>query len=215
MQRWKLREPTEVDADYSIELGPTAPALEMPWSDPEGKLQYVDLRIAPRDVDRIPEVRNHLGLRSFLIAVNSHESPWQSAKCDLWAEQVESATNLYGAAFSQNCYVDLVLADPSEQLKTNLEVHKALAKQIAQELEEHEELPASAEIVVRRCYFHRPEAETADDSTSGYCLTLYLSGFGASTEEAYAHWSEALELAGRFLLKTHPQEARAQDSELG
>ena len=33
-----------MEADYSIELGPAAPALEIPWNDPEGQLHYLDLR---------------------------------------------------------------------------------------------------------------------------------------------------------------------------
>ena len=83
-----------MDADSSVELGPTAPALELPWKDPEGRVQYVNLRGAAggggdrgverdleRGVERIPEARQFPALRRFLVDVNSRRSPWQTAPC--------------------------------------------------------------------------------------------------------------------------------------
>jgi len=33
-----------MEADDAVELGPQAPALEVPWHDPEGRWNYVALR---------------------------------------------------------------------------------------------------------------------------------------------------------------------------
>ncbi len=162
----------EMDADYSVELGPEAPALEIPWHDPEGRLHYVELRSDSGSMDRdilndprlndvllnvarIPEARQFPALGRFLIAVNSPRAPWQTAKCDVWPDEAEAAENLYNRSFEQSCYVDIVLAEQAAALRFSLEVHERLARELAQLLEANEALEATAEIVVRRCYFHR------------------------------------------------------------
>jgi hypothetical protein len=190
--------------------------------DPEGRLEYIDLRREPagieRIVERIPEAREFPALRAFLIDVNSPHSAWQTAKCDVWAEAVDATENLYGANFAQNCYIDLVLAAQWTALRESLQLHEKLARQLAQSLENDESLEATAEIVVRRCYFHceigakklSGTERPADTSDAGYCLTLYLSGFGTSVEDAAANWERAIRLTAECLLHLHPQEERAK-----
>lgn len=214
-----------MDADSSVELGPTAPALELPWKDPEGRVQYVNLRGAAggggdrgverdleRGVERIPEARQFPALRRFLVDVNSRRSPWQTAKCDVWTGAAEAAENLYGAEFAQGSYVDVVLAAQSAGLRGELEVHQRLAKEWARALETDEALEATAEAVVRRCYFHG--AARAEESDAGYCLTLWVTGYGASAAEAGERWATAMELAAGCLVKLQPGEERAQAGEL-
>jgi hypothetical protein len=207
-----------MDADHSIELGAEAPALELPWVDPEGRLEYIDLRSEPGGVEHIPEAREFPALRDFLIEVNSQQSAWQTAKCDVWAENVDATENLYGANVAQNCYIDLVLAARWTSLRESLELHENMARQLARSLEGEESLEATTEIVVRRCYFHR-EAEAKefsgterpmDTSDAGYCLTLYISGFGTSVDAAAASWERAMGLAAGFLLHLHPEEECAK-----
>ncbi len=211
-----------MDADYGVELGPTSPALELPWKDPEGRVQYVELRGGMErgvaggvdcGVDHIPEARQFPALRRFLVDVNSPLSPWQTAKCDVWTCAVEAAENLYNHEFAQSSYVDVVLAEEAAGLRGQLEVHLRLAKVLAQLLETDEALEATAEILVRRCYFHR--GDEAEESDAGYCLTLWLTGYGASPAEADECWVRALELAAGCLLKPQPLEARAQGHKLG
>ncbi len=214
-----------MDADYSVELGRKAPALEVPWKDPEGRVQYVELRSlsgsgtghgAARDVERgverIPEAQQFPALRRFLVDVNSPQSPWQTAKCDVWTGEVKTAENLYNAGFAQSSYVDVVLAEQAAGLRGELGVHQRLAKGLAQMLEADEALEATAEMVVRRCYFHR--GTEAEESDAGYCLTLWLTGYGASPAEAAECWTRALELAAGCLLKLQPLEESARGSEL-
>jgi len=199
-----------MDADYSVELGPTAPALEIPWTDPEGRLQYVDLRAAPDAIVHIAEARQFPALARFLAEMNSPQSDWQTAKCDVWTEEVEPAENFYGWGFAQSCYVDLVLATGA--MRDNLEAHEWMAGSVARALEEHDELEASAEIVVRRCYFHRDGVEAESDA--GYCLTLFVTGYGSSAQEAGECWDRAMKTAGEFWLETRPKEVRAKGQEL-
>jgi len=201
-----------MEADYGLELGPAAPALEIPWQDPEGLLHYVDLRECGsqigRDlgnrIDSIPEAQQFPALRQFLMLVNSAPSGWQTAKCDVWADETNAAENLYSAGFTQSCYVDLVLAKASAHLRDNLEVHKSAAQELAQRLDADEELDAFAEIVVRRCYFHTASDPEASDA--GYCLTLFLIGYGAEPAAAEDCWARATDLAAQWLLKVQPHE---------
>jgi hypothetical protein len=198
-----------MDADYSVELGPTADALELPWKDPDGRLHYVNLRgdLLERDVELIPEAQQFPALRRFLVELNSQPSPWQTAKCDVWAETVEPEENIFGASFAQGCYVDIVLTRDAASLRDGLKDHQRLARKAALQLDDDEELEATVEIVVRRCYFHRGDEEESD---AGYCLTLFLTGYGASPLEAVDHWERALEMVGICLLQLQPHEGRAK-----
>jgi hypothetical protein len=201
-----------MDADYSVELGPAAPALEIPWKDPEGRLHYFDLRTEPDSIERIPEARQFPALRRFLVEVNSPLSAWQTAKCDVWNDESEATENLYGARFSQGCYVDIVLAGQAITLRDSLEVHQRIAGDIAHLLETSEVLEATAEIVVRRSYIHR--GADAEESDAGYCLTLFLTGYGATPVEAANCWDHAMEYAAECWLELDPHEGRAQAREL-
>jgi len=202
-----------MDADYSIELGPTAPALEIPWQDPEGRSHYVNLRlehgtvsreIACMDVAQIPEARQFPALARFLIAVNSPLSYWQTAKCDVWPDEADAAENLYDAGFEQSSYVDLVFARQAAAWRPSLEVHRHLARELAQLLETDEALEATADIVVRRCYFHL--FGNAEESDTGYCLTFFLSAYGGSPAEAAACWARTMDFAAACVLKLQPPE---------
>ncbi|MGA3125272.1 MAG: hypothetical protein ABSD13_01035 [Candidatus Korobacteraceae bacterium] len=210
-----------MDADYSIELGPTAPALEIPWQDPEGRSHYVNLRlehgtvsreIACMDVAQIPEARQFPALGRFLVKLNLPADPWQTAKCDVWLNETNAVENLYNLGFEQSCYIDIVLAGNAAALRPSLEVHQRLAREFVRLLETNESLEATAEIVVRRCYFHH--SCEADDSDAGYCLTLFLFAYGASPPEAAECWEHTLGFAAECFLRLQPHDERAKAQEL-
>ena len=206
-----------MDADDSIELGPSAPALELPWRDPQGRLLYIDLRASAGAIQQalnaIPEAVQFPALRRFLLELNSAPSVWQTAKCDVWSEAVEAAENLYDAPFAHSCYVDLVLVHTAS--RDSLGLHQRIAREMARLLEANTTLEASAEIVVRRCYFHhvasidRAPSSTAlcsanrmaEESDAGYCLTQFLTGYGRSPAEAQEGWEQALDFAVACWLK--------------
>lgn len=200
-----------MEADYSVELGAEAPALELPWEDPEGRWNYVELRgqagafepdweqTLKRQIDRIPETRQFPALRRFLLAANSPLSAWQTAKCSVWPDVADAAENAYRAGFTHSCYIDLVLAGPGAELRGNFEAHERLAREMAHRLGGDESLEAVAEIVVRRCYFH-PE-ENAEESDAGYCLTLFLVGYGATEARAADCLAAAIGLGAECLVQ--------------
>lgn len=210
-----------MDADYSIELGPTAPALEIPWEDSEGLVRYVTLRqehssagreFAQNEVKRLPEARQFPALGRFLVELNSPPSFWQTAKCDVWANEADAVENLYSLGFEQSCYIDMVLDGQMRTLRPSLKAHHRLASEIAQLLEADRAIAATAEIVVRRCYFHL--SGKADQSDEGYCLTLFLTAYGTSLPEAAECWERAMQFAADCLLKVHPHDDRAKAQEL-
>ena len=43
-----------MDADWSVELGTDDPALEFPWTSPDGAQGYIDLSNDLNGLDRIP-----------------------------------------------------------------------------------------------------------------------------------------------------------------
>ncbi len=201
-----------MEADYSIELGPAAPALEIPWSDPDERLHYLDLRRQPDSIADIPEAQQFPALRHFLIEANSPLSAWQTAKCDVWTDETEAAENLYDAGFEQSCYVDLVLAEQAAPLRECLELHQLVAKEMAHMLAENEVLEAFAEITVRRCYFH--SSADVDESIAGYCLTLFLTSYGATPAQAAVCWDRAMEFAAKCVQTVQAHEGRAKSEEL-
>ncbi|MBI1740685.1 MAG: hypothetical protein HYR57_07370, partial [Candidatus Koribacter versatilis] len=73
-----------MDADFSIELGREDPVLDFPWTDPDGKLAYFDLKRHPELLARVEEAKQFPELEDFLRAVNSAMSSVESAKCDAW-----------------------------------------------------------------------------------------------------------------------------------
>ena len=107
--------------------------------------------------------------------------------------------NPYNAAFAHNCYIDVVLTTEFVAQRTDLELHRRLAKELAAALSANEALEAYAEAVVRRCYFHKKE--DPEDSDAGYSLTLFLTGYGDSAAEAAENLKAAMELAGESLVK--------------
>jgi len=196
-----------MDADYSVELGPEAPSLEIPWIDPGGERQYVDLRTETEaiehNIELVSEAHDFPALRRFLIELNSQRSVWRTAKCDVWTETDCQGGNQYEREFLQGCYVDVALAETETEPREGLEFHRRSAQQFARLMEEDDAIEASAEIVVRRCYFHIVAAgATLEESDAGYCLTVFLTGYGASAEAAANQWERALELAAGCFLRT-------------
>jgi hypothetical protein len=198
-----------MEADDAVELGPDAPALELPWQDPEGRWSYHDLRgeaAGPdwernlkRSIDRIPEAQQFPPLQNFLLKVNSPPSVWETAKCGVLPEKAVPSENPYNAGFAHDCYIDLVLTEDFTACRAELELHRRLAKELAVALSANEALEATAEAVVRRCYFHKKD--DPEESDVGYSLTLFLSGYGDSAAKAAENLKAAMELAGEVLVK--------------
>ena len=187
-----------MQADYAVELGREDPALELPWQSEDGSSRYYDLKRHPDLVLQIPEAAREPELSAFLSRVNAPQSPLQSAKCDAWySQEISPEEEIFGEAGKLVSYVDLIFADDGSRL--SLDCHETLAKNLCALLKRAPEMSASVELVIRRCYYHLDDNPT--ESSSGFSITTYVSGFGSDEAEARRRWSIALTLLQNALVQ--------------
>jgi len=184
-----------MDADFSIELGHEDPVLDFPWTDPEGKLPYFDLKHHPELLAQVEEAKRFPELGDFLHAVNSAMSLIESAKCDAWSTtELTPEEEIYGVPHKCASYADLVFSDLSH--RQSFGVHEHFAKKLVELLRRTPETPSTAELCVRRCLFH-----AEGDTREGFYYSLYVSGYGKDEVRARQNWGIALKLAGNAILQ--------------
>ncbi len=200
--------------DSSVELGSDDPALEIPWASEDGSFCYCDIRNSPALIDSLPEAQHWLEMREFLIRVNVADFPMQTAKSDVWSTtEISLEEEIFSANWKFASYIDLLFSDHAPRF--SLPAHQALMAKLCTLLQRVPDIPAAIEFVLRHCYYHVLDGaaregdceesrrhqvkrivpdETLSDSMRGFYLTLYVSGFGNSEEEARQRWSIALKL---------------------
>ena len=189
-----------MEADFSIELGHDDPVLDFPWTDPSGKIAYVDLKRHPELLPSIAEAQTFAELAEFLRLVNSPRSLVETAKCDAWATtELNAEEDVYDASHKFASYVDVVFSNTDANLSSyrqSLPTHEQFARRLVELLRRVPETPSAAEVCVRRCYF-------ADESgvQEGYYCTLYVSGYGKDEDSARQHWGVALKLMGNAIVQ--------------
>jgi hypothetical protein len=178
-----------VQSDFAVELGPDDDALEFPWSSEEDGVRYYDLKRNPELVAHIEEARRVRELGDFLSAVNSPASILETAKCDAWANtEINPEEEIFGAAYKFASYVDLLFSDP--QPRFSFHEHERLVLQLVELLRRVPEIPAAADFVIRRCYYHEKE----EDTREGFYITFYLFGYGDDQTRAREPWAIGLKL---------------------
>lgn len=176
-----------MQADWAVELGSEDETLEVPWAAPDHGPRYLDLKRHPELLLEIDEARRELELGEFLAATNGTASFLETAKCDAWAgTEIQPKEETFGASHKFGSYVDLFFADDR---RYSFPEHERLAKRLSQLLRRVPEIPAAAEFLIRRCYFHYQE-ETRD----GYYITFYLFGYGDEEGQARRQWAIGLKL---------------------
>ena len=86
----------------------------------------------------------------------------------------------------------------AKEVQTSFEKHEALARDLYYLLQRAPEMAAAMEFAVRRCYYH---PDGAADSTAGFHITAYVTGYGDSQEEAMQRWAIALKLLQHALVQ--------------
>jgi hypothetical protein len=184
-----------MDADFSIELGREDPVLDFPWKDPAGKLAYVDVKRHPELMARVEESEQFPELGEFLRALNSARSMVETAKCDAWeTSELSAEEEVYDASHKFASYVDLVFSEIDARL--SLSRHQQFVKKLVELLRRAPEIPAVAELCVRRCFFS--EGSAVQD---GFYLTLYVSGYGNDEARARQNWGVGLKLVGNAVIQ--------------
>src|ERR1700760_4437120 len=148
-----------MEASYSVELGADDAVLEMPWSDPDGTLLFVNTAGHPERVMYIPEAREYPELAEFLARANHVASGFTSAKCDVWStEDFEYEDVIFDASTKFGGYVDLVFTG---KRRYSFEAHEAFAREFAKRVRLCEDIRAVTELIVRRLYEHPAESVPA------------------------------------------------------
>lgn len=180
-----------MDAEFSVELGADDPTLAVPWNTPDGATGYVDLKVSPEAMNALEEVRDFPELAGFLRALNACGAIYETAKCDVWLDTLMDVDDEpYEATVKCGSYVDLFFREPYK-LAAFAE-HERRARDLVQRLRKCDDLPARAEVIIRRAYF-------SDDE--GLYWTVYLFGYGDDAESAQARWGCALNLLRTAMLQ--------------
>jgi hypothetical protein len=197
-----------MQADFSVDLGRDAPALEIPWHSNDPQVRYYDLKSHPELVQQIPEAQAYPELASFLRRINAAGFPLATAKCDVWSSrEVAPEEEIFGDRKFVS-YIDLVFVDQEDQC--SFEKHEVLVRELCRLLSHAPEIPATVELVIRHCYYHREEfvsEETNEPSgpqssaslaaiasVTGFCITAYTTGFGDHDHDPVRRWAIGLHL---------------------
>jgi len=175
-----------------LALEPAEPVekLEIPWESPDPTRRYLDLRDDPRGITQVEEARRHPPLRSFLVAVNSDDSLFATARCKTWQKQDDPSAGASPCEFSSR--LELVFAP--EQLNFDRRQHEGLARRL-EELLTRETAPDAlrSELRVLSCRYRAPGRE-------GFCLRITLHARGTTPEQAEMRWGLGLARIQQALL---------------
>lgn len=191
-------------ADFSIELGGDDHALEIPWSSPDGTQRYFNLKRQPELLLNVLEAADNRDLADFLVALNAPHSVIETAKCDTWlSDQIHPEEEIFGAPWKFGAYVDIVFSAP--EMRASFELHEELARGVSGLLQRAPDFAAAADFVVRRCYSHTIDPDQSDD---GFCITIYVHGFGDEGSGAQKNWAIGLKVVQNALMQALAQQQR-------
>lgn len=182
-----------MQADFSIECGTDDECLELPWASGDGALRYVDLKQNPALIEDLEEARRFPELAEFLRIANSRHSTFQTAKCDAgFTREMTLEDEIFGTTGKFGSYVDVLFTSPP--LQRSFEQYETTARSLVRLLQHAPEMPAAAELLVRRCYF-----SGENPAPDGFYFTCYVFGYSGNEEDARQHWGIALRLVGSAL----------------
>ena len=177
-----------MEADFAVELGADDETLELPWAADDGGPRYYDLKRQPELLLELEEARRAPELAEFLAAMNSPAGILETAKCDTWSStEINPEEEIFGAAYKFGSYVDMLFSQ--ETSRCSFAEHEQFAKRITQLLKRVPEIPAAAELLIRRCFYH-----VGGETREGFYITFYLFGYGDDEAQARQRWAIALKL---------------------
>jgi hypothetical protein len=184
-----------VQADFAVELGRDDETLERPWVGGADGPQYYDLKRHPELLGRVEEARRFRELGDFLAAVNSNAGVVETAKCDAWAStEINPEEEIFAEAHKFGSYVDILFSD--DRLRFSFADHEQWAQRLKDLLKKAPEIPAAAEFLIRRCYYHG-----ADGTREGFYITFYMFGYGEDEPQSRQRWAVGLKLVENAILQ--------------
>jgi hypothetical protein len=160
-----------MDADWEVEIGGGAPAIEALWPG------FVDLRSFPARIAEIVEAASFPALAVLLQRLNAAESPLWTSKCDIW--EPESAAlarpgEVVGHAPSAlACYIDLLPVEGC--VFARWQQAEAFCREWVARLSDDRLPECSVDLVVRLAIAGPAE---------GFGVTAYLSAGGGNRPAA-------------------------------
>jgi hypothetical protein len=184
-------------AEWSVELGPEDPRLEIPWSSEDRLVRFLDVKRQPELLLEIKEACFYPELADFLNWANSSNSPLETAKCDAWSSrQIEAEEEIFGEPCKFGSYVDLLFA--RSEAKGRFQDHEVFVQALARLLRHAPEISSAAEFIVRRCVDRR-----IDNGAHERCfyITFYLQGYGEDEDQARQRWAIALKMVRHAMIQ--------------
>jgi len=181
-----------MQADFSVELGGDAPALEIPWRSDDPHVCYYDLKKNPELMRQIPEAAAYPDIGAFLARINDPGFPLATIKCDVWSSsEVDPGEEIFGDRKFVS-YIDLIFVDESD--RCSFEKHEAFAKSICRLLGHAPEIAATVELVIRHCYYHQEGFVSENSAEQDGPLSKTVKDSGMSipgNEDAMGHSGHA------------------------
>lgn len=175
-----------MQADFAVELGADDETLEMPWAAEADGPRYYDVKRHPELLVNVAEAQGAQEMRQFLGAVNAPTGALETAKCDFWSStEMIPEEEIFGATHKFGSYIDLLFCDPSSRF--SFAQHEQLAKLLTKLLQDVSEIPAAAEFLIRRCYYHDEKG-----IRDGFYMTFYLFGYGDDEGQSRQRWGIGL-----------------------
>ncbi len=166
--------------------------LVVPWSSPDGRLRWIDLRAGPDALDSIPEADEHPALLATLRSLNATRSPVFTAKCDVWEMSEEELAgtrddllleaDVAGAGLAS--YIDILWRDRT------VFASRHHAETMLYRLDRMG-TALHAPMGKLECIL-RPALVDLDSPIEGYAVSLYVRGVGVDSTESGQRWAEAL-----------------------
>ena len=177
-----------MQVDFAVELCADDETLEMPWAAKAGGPRYFDVKRHPELLVHVTEAQSAPEIRQFLRAVNAPAGTLETAKCDFWSStDINPEEEIFGATHKFGSYVDLLFSETTSRF--SFAQHERLAQVLTGLMKEAPEIPASAEFLIRRCYYHDEE-----QIRDGFFITFYLFGYGEDEEQSRQRWAIGLKL---------------------
>jgi hypothetical protein len=179
-------------ADWSVECSAEDPVLVVPWKDPNGTAEFIDLRANPYDLHRIPEAEQQQPLMQALRALNATRSPVFTAKCDAWPlafdeiEHLRFHLDIDPAATPVGfaSYIDLIWRE--RYLFTSFPQQEQVLRRLTRHAASLDYPSAALDCILR------PALVDLDSPQEGYALSLYVKALGADAQSAWDEWAGAL-----------------------
>lgn len=189
-------------AEWTVELGADDARLEIPWSAEDGASRYLDLKRQPELLLEIPEACAYPELAEFLTWANSTESPFETAKCDVWtSRQIDVEDEVFGEPCKFGSYVDLLFADKDR--RTQFAESERFVQALTKLVRHAPEMASAAEFIVRGCIDRRVHVQEY------FYITFYLYGYGEDEHQARSRWAIALKMVENAMRQHSVRRLRA------